>query len=55
MLAACGDDVQDAREAALFSLGYDADLRVGELTAVTVEDLHPHPMAPAYYIYSLQN
>ncbi len=39
MLAACPGDVQGLRDAALLSLGYDAGLRVSELTAVTVEDL----------------
>jgi len=39
LLAACSGDVQGLRDAALLSLGYDAGLRVGELTAVTVEDI----------------
>jgi integrase len=34
LLAACGDDVQGLRDAALLSLGYDGGLRVSELTGV---------------------
>ena len=34
MLDACGSDLQGLRDAALLSLGYDAGLRVSELTAV---------------------
>ncbi len=41
LLAACSGDVQGLRDAALLSLGYDAGLRVGELTAVTLADLRP--------------
>ncbi|MEP9404324.1 tyrosine-type recombinase/integrase [Sphingomonas silueang] len=41
LLAACTGDVQGLRDAALLSLGYDAGLRVSELTAVTVADLRP--------------
>lgn len=43
MLAACSTDVQGMRDAALLSVGYDAGLRVSELTAVAVEDLRPQP------------
>nr|WP_317893910.1 tyrosine-type recombinase/integrase [uncultured Sphingomonas sp.] len=43
LLAACTGDVQGLRDAALLSLGYDAGLRVSELTAVTVADLRPQP------------
>lgn len=39
LLAACSQDVQGLRDAALLSLGYDAGLRVSELTAVEVKDL----------------
>lgn len=41
LLAACTGDVQGLRDAALLSLGYDAGLRVSELTAVAVKDLRP--------------
>lgn len=41
MLAACTGDLQGQRDAALLSLGYDAGLRVSELTAVMVDDLRP--------------
>ena len=41
LLAACSGDVQGMRDAALLSLGYDAGLRVSELTAVEVKDLRP--------------
>lgn len=41
MLATCSGDVQGMRDAALLSLGYDAGLRVSELTAVEVKDLRP--------------
>ncbi|AJR26854.1 MULTISPECIES: tyrosine-type recombinase/integrase [unclassified Sphingobium] len=34
LLDACGDDLQGLRDAALLSLGYDAGLRVSELTRV---------------------
>lgn len=43
LLAACTGDVQGLRDAALLSLGYDAGLRVSELTAVAVSDLRPQP------------
>lgn len=43
LLAACTGDIQGLRDAALLSLGYDAGLRVSELTAVTVADLRPQP------------
>jgi integrase len=43
MLAACTSDVQGLRDAALLSLGYDAGLRVSELTAAIVDDLRPQP------------
>lgn len=43
MLAACSTDVQGMRDAALLSVGYDAGLRVSELTAVAVQDLRPQP------------
>jgi len=38
---ACSVDVQGVRDAALLSLGYDAGLRVSELTAVEIKDLRP--------------
>lgn len=41
LLAACSGDVQGMRDAALLSLGYDAGLRVSELTAVEVKDVRP--------------
>ncbi len=41
LLDACSPDVQGVRDAALLSLGYDAGLRVSELTAVEVKDLRP--------------
>ncbi|RIV84843.1 integrase [Aurantiacibacter xanthus] len=41
MLDACGGDLQGLRDAALLSLGYDAGLRVSELTVV--EGLHIDP------------
>lgn len=41
LLDACSSDVQGVRDAALLSLGYDAGLRVSELTAVEVKDLRP--------------
>ncbi|MGW8191884.1 tyrosine-type recombinase/integrase [Sphingomonas hankookensis] len=41
LLAACTGDIQGMRDAALLSLGYDAGLRVSELTAVEVKDLRP--------------
>lgn len=43
LLDACGSDVQGRRDAALLSLGYDAGLRVGELTAIDVRDLRAQP------------
>jgi integrase len=39
MLEACSGDLQGIRDAALLSVGYDAGLRVSELTAVTVADV----------------
>ena len=39
LLAACGQDLAGLRDAALFSLAYDAGLRVSELVAAGVEDL----------------
>ncbi|OYX94972.1 MAG: integrase, partial [Novosphingobium sp. 35-62-5] len=39
LLAACGGDLPDLRDAALLSLAYDAGLRVSELVAVEVRDL----------------
>ena len=39
MLEACSGDVQGVRDAALLSLGYDAGLRVSELTAIEVKDV----------------
>ncbi len=41
LLDACGGDLQGLRDAALLSLGYDAGLRVSELTVV--EGLHIDP------------
>lgn len=43
MLEACGADPQGLRDAALLSVGYDAGLRVSELTAVVVDDVRPQP------------
>jgi integrase len=43
LLDACSGDLQGIRDAALISLGYDAGLRVSELTAVEVKDLRPQP------------
>lgn len=43
LLAACPGDLQGLRDAALLSLGYDAGLRVSELTAIEVKDLRPQP------------
>jgi integrase len=43
LLNVCSGDVQGLRDAALLSLGYDAGLRVSELTAVAVADLRPQP------------
>jgi integrase len=43
LLEACTGDAQGMRDAALLSLGYDAGLRVSELTAVAVADLRPQP------------
>jgi hypothetical protein len=42
LLGACGGDLQGLRDAALLSLGYDAELRVSELVAVTVAHIDPH-------------
>lgn len=41
LLDACSGDAQGLRDAALLSLGYDAGLRVSELTAAAVEHLDP--------------
>lgn len=41
LLEACSGDAQGLRDAALLSLGYDAGLRVSELTAAAVEHLEP--------------
>lgn len=41
MLEACNGDLQGMRDAALLSLGYDAGLRVSELTAIEIKDLRP--------------
>lgn len=41
LLETCSNDVQGVRDAALLSLGYDAGLRVSELTAVEIKDLRP--------------
>lgn len=41
LLEACSVDMQGVRDAALLSLGYDAGLRVSELTAVEIKDLRP--------------
>lgn len=41
LLEACSHDVQGGRDTALLSLGYDAGLRVSELTAVEIKDLRP--------------
>lgn len=40
LLAACGPDLPGLRDAALFSTAYDAGLRVSELVAANVADLH---------------
>ena len=39
LLAACGSDLPDLRDAALLSLAYDAGLRVSELVAIAVTDV----------------
>ena len=39
LLAACDEGLTGLRDGALLSAGYDAGLRVGELTAMTLEDL----------------
>lgn len=39
LLAACGTDLAGLRDAALFSMAYDAGLRVSELVGSSVEDL----------------
>src|SRR5690606_222840 len=39
MLDACGGDLQGLRDAALLSLGYDAGLRVSELTRVEAKHI----------------
>ena len=41
MLDACGGDLQGLRDAALLSLGYDAGLRVSELTVVEEKHIDP--------------
>jgi integrase len=41
LLDACGGDAQGLRDAALLSVGYDAGLRVSELTAATVAHFEP--------------
>lgn len=42
LLDACDGDLQGLRDAALLSLGYDAGLRVSELTVVEEKQIHPH-------------
>lgn len=42
LLGACDSDLQGLRDAALLSLGYDAGLRVSELTAVEERQIDPH-------------
>ncbi|MBV2149963.1 tyrosine-type recombinase/integrase [Sphingobium sp. AS12] len=42
LLDACGGDLQGLRDAALLSLGYDAGLRVSELTVVEAKHIDPH-------------
>jgi len=42
LLGACDGDLQGLRDAALLSLGYDAGLRVSELTAVEERQIDPH-------------
>lgn len=39
LLAACGSDLPDLRDAALLSLAYDAGLRVSELVVIAVADV----------------
>jgi integrase len=41
LLDACGGDLQGLRDAALLSLGYDAGLRVSELTMVEARQIDP--------------
>ncbi len=41
LLEACSGDAQGLRDAALLSLGYDAGLRVSELTAAGVDHIEP--------------
>ena len=43
LLGACGTDAQGLRDAALLSLGYDAGLRVSELTGAAVKHIEPQP------------
>ena len=43
LLEACGSDAQGLRDGALLSVGYDAGLRVSELTAAAVHQLEPQP------------
>ena len=43
LLEACGGDAQGLRDGALLSVGYDAGLRVSELTAAAVHHLEPQP------------
>ena len=43
LLDACAGDAQGLRDAALLSVGYDAGLRVSELTAAGVEHLEAQP------------
>lgn len=43
MLEASSGDVQGMRDTALLSLGYDAGLRLSELTVVEIKNLRPQP------------
>ncbi len=43
LLDACAGDAQGLRDAALLSVGYDAGLRVSELTSAAVAHLDPQP------------
>lgn len=41
LLEACSSDAQGLRDAALLSVGYDAGLRVSELTAAAIDHMEP--------------
>lgn len=43
LLAACGDDPRELRDAALLSVAYDGGLRASEVIAATVDDIKAQP------------